>query len=243
MTMTVAEPTTSPASPPPAAATPNPITLTVTTAGLFDVLTNTFRAVGGASFGTRLRLHLADARLHATGTDHIRIHRDWTPLLDNTPAHLPEPLLLTTSDVTALRAVLRYRLAPALRTQPATLTIGPPSPDGLVRPIRLAAGNPGHADGLTVHSLADPIIAFPGVDTLIQHFPDWDSTDVVRLNPRHLADAARLTHDGRPVSHRTGLTLHFRAPRPGGAAAPVQITHPDRPSWTADVTPVRHNHR
>ncbi len=244
MTMTVTEPATALTGPPSATSAPNSITLTVTTAGLFDVLTNTVRAVGGADIAgrtsvCRLRLHLTDARLHATGTDRVRLHRDWTPLLDNTPARLPEPLLLTTRDVATLRALLRRRLTPALRSQPATLTAGPLSADGVLRPIRLTVGPRGHADSLTVLSLADPILTFPDIAALETHFPDWGTTDATCLNPQFIADAARLTHDGRPVGPRTGLEFHFRAARPDDCPAPVRLTHPGRPSWTADVMPIR----
>ncbi|MCK9898295.1 hypothetical protein [Frankia sp. AgB32] len=240
MTMTVAEPTTAPASPPPATTTPHPITLTVTVAGLFDVLTNTVRAVGTDPTLpqiARLRLHLADARLHALGTDRYRIHRDWTPTLDNTPAHLTEPLALGASDVATLRALLRRRLAHSQRTQPATLTVGPDI-DG-VRPIQLTLGSRPHTDTLTLLSAETSTRYFPDMATAEARFAGWDATDAVHLNPRYLADAARLTHDGRPISRHAGLEFRFRAAPPDGAVAPVRLTSPARPSWTADVMPIR----
>ncbi|WP_163549733.1 hypothetical protein [Candidatus Frankia nodulisporulans] len=240
MTMTVTEPTTAPTSPPPAASTSHPITLTVTVAGLFDVLTNTVRAIGTSEALpqiARLRLHLADARLHALGTDRYRIHRDWTPTLDNTPAHLPAPLALGASDVATLRALLRRRLALPLRAQPATLTVGP-DVDG-VRPIRLTLGARPHADTLTVLSAETSTRYFPDMAAAEARFAGWDATDAVHLNPRYLADAARLTHDGRPVSPHAGLEFRFRAARPDGTPGPVRLTSPARPSWSADVMPIR----
>lgn len=242
----LADPTTvvTLADPPPAAAAPARVTLTVTIAGLFDVLTNTVRAVGSdltLPSIARLRLHIADGRLHATAIDRYRIHRDWTPLLDNTPAHLPDPLLLAAADVATLRALLRRRLAAATRTAPATLTVGLPSPDGELRPVRLTVGSRRtHRDSLTVVSVADPNLPpYPDIAALDARFPAMGATDAVQINPRFIDDAGRLTHDGRPVSRRAGLLFHFRTARTDGEAGPVRITHPERPSWAADLMPIR----
>ncbi|CAI7975626.1 putative DNA_pol3_beta_2 domain-containing protein [Frankia sp. Hr75.2] len=241
----LADPTTviTLAGPPPTATAPDRVTLTVTIAGLFDVLTNTVRAIGTdltLPSIARLRLHIADGRLHATATDRYRIHRDWTPLLDNTPAHLPDPLFLSTSDVATLRALLRRRLAPATRTAPATLTVGLPSPDGELRPVRLTVGSRRtHRDSLTVVSVADPDLPYPDIAALDARFPAMGATGAVQLNPQFIDDAGRLTHDGRPVSRRAGLLFHFRTARTDGEAGPIRITHPERPSWAADLMPIR----
>jgi len=230
--------------PPPVVATPARVTITVTIAGLYDVLTNTIRAVGGTRFTdlpslARLRLHLADGRLHATATDRFRVHRDWTPLLDNTPACLPDPLFLSAADVATLRALLRRRLAAALRCGPATLTVGAPTPDGALRPVRLAVGNVARRDSLTVASHTDPDLPYPDIAATDRTFRGWSPTDTVRLNPRFLTDAAQITHDGRPAPRHAGIQLHFRADRTSDLPGPVRITHPARPSWTADIMPIR----
>ncbi len=202
------------------------------------MLTNTIRAAGtditlpGLS---RVRLHLADGRLHTTATDRFRIHRDWTPLLDTTPAHLPDPLLLPTSEVATLRTLL-----PALREAPATLTLGAPipAPNDDLREIRFTLGVRGFSNNLSLHSVVDPTLRFPDIAKTDAQLARWNPAGTVRLNPGFLADAAKLTHHGRPVSRHAGLTLRFRADRPDRALGAVRITHPGRPSFTADVMPI-----
>ncbi|WP_161982960.1 hypothetical protein, partial [Candidatus Frankia alpina] len=157
------------------------------------------------------------------------------------PAHLPDPLLLPSSDVATLRTLLRS-LVPALRDAPATLTVGPLTRNGDLRPIRLSLGSRCPSDTLTVHAVVhsdiDPALRFPDLAAMERRFSDWGATDSIHLNPRYLTDAAKLTHHGRPVSRHAGLTLHFRAARSSGTPGPVRITHPDRPSFTADVMPI-----
>ncbi|WP_205446869.1 hypothetical protein [Candidatus Frankia alpina] len=243
--MTATDPAIS-TTPTPTDDAPDRLTLTVTIAGLFDVLTNTIRAVGTdvtLPSLSRVRLHVADGRLHATSTDRYRIHRDWTPLLDNTLARLPAPLMVPADDVAALRTMLRrFRIA-ALRDEPVALTVDPPNPGTDLRLIQITTSTRICFDPLTIHSLDDPTSPFPDIAALDARTPRWEPTGTVRLNPGFLADAAKLTHHGRPVSRHAGLTLRFRADRPDRALGAVRITHPGRPSFTADVMPIHHHAR
>ncbi len=254
MYMTAADPATS-TTPAPASVAPDRLTLTVTIAGLFDVLTNTIRAVGTdvtLPSLSRVRLDVADGRLHATATDQYRLHRDWTPLLDNQPARLPEPLLILAEDITALRTLLRRKRIAALREEPITLTVTPPYDDD--SPYRLVwlsttstryglSASTASCVPVILHSLDDPTLLFPDLAALDARTPGWSETGAISLNPRFLTDAARLTHHGRPVSRHAGLTLRFRADHTPGRHAAVRITHPGRPSWTADVMPIHHHAR